>query len=49
MPEHERNNSEEPEENFKELIQYTASGFAGGLIVVAGLDVVGLQNSPAGQ
>jgi hypothetical protein len=24
MPEHERNNSEEPEENFKELIQYTA-------------------------
>ena len=49
MPEHDKNTHEKPEEDFKELIRYTASGFAGGLIVAAILDAVGLQRSPIGQ
>lgn len=49
MPEHNKNTHEKPEEDFKELIRYTASGFAGGLIVAAILDAVGLQRSPIGQ
>lgn len=40
---------EEPEEEFGELIKFTASGFAGGLIVAATLDALGFQRSPAGQ
>jgi hypothetical protein len=49
MAEQDKNTHEKPEENFKELIQYTASGFAGGLIVATALDMVGLQHSPVGQ
>jgi len=49
MTEQDKNAHERPEENFKELIRYTASGFAGGLIVAAVLDVVGLPRSPVGQ
>ena len=49
MTEQNKHNNEKPEEDFKELIRYTASGFAGGLIVAAILDAVGLQRSPVGQ
>ena len=49
MAEREKDTSEKPEEDFKELIRYTASGFAGGLIVATILDAVGLQRSPVGQ
>lgn len=49
MAEQEKNTHEKAEENFKELIQYTASGFTGGLIVATILDAVGLQRSPVGQ
>jgi hypothetical protein len=49
MAEHNKNSHEKPEEHFKELIRYTVSGFAGGLIVAALLDSVGLHRSPVGQ
>ena len=49
MAEQDKNIHEKPDEDFKELIRYTASGFAGGLIVAAILDAVGLQRSSIGQ
>jgi len=49
MAEHDKNTHEKPEEDFKELIRYTASGFASGLIAATILDAVGLQRSPVGQ
>jgi hypothetical protein len=49
VAEHDNNTHEKPDEDFKELIRYTASGFAGGLIVATILDAVGLQRSPVGQ
>ena len=35
MAEHDKNTHEGHDEDFKELIRYTVSGFAGGLIVAA--------------
>jgi hypothetical protein len=49
MAEQDKNSHRKNDEDFKELIQYTASGFAGGLIVATILDAVGLQRSPVGQ
>ena len=49
MAEQDKNTHEKTAEDFKELIRYTASGFAGGLIVATILDAVGLQRSPLGQ
>ena len=49
MAEQDKNSHEKPEEDFKELIRYTVSGFAGGLIFATILDAVGLQRSPVGQ
>lgn len=49
MAEQDTHTPENPEENFKELIRYTASGFAGGLTIALILDAVGLQRSPIGQ
>ena len=49
MAEHKKSTHRADEDNFKELIQYTATGFAGGLIVATILDAVGLQRSPVGQ
>jgi hypothetical protein len=40
---------EEPEEEFGELIKFTASGFAGGLVVAALLDAYGFHRNPVGQ
>jgi hypothetical protein len=41
--------AEEPEEEFGELLKYTASGFVGGLIAAAVFDSMGFQRSPVGQ
>jgi hypothetical protein len=40
---------QEPEEEFGELIKFTASGFAGGLVVAALLDSYGFHRNPVGQ
>jgi len=40
---------EDPEEEFGELLKFTASGFAGGLILAGLLDSFGLQRSSVGQ
>jgi hypothetical protein len=45
----ERESGEEPEEEFGELLKFTASGFAGGLLVGGLLDSLGFQRSPVGQ
>jgi hypothetical protein len=37
------------EEEFGELVKYTAGGFAGGLIIGVVLDALGFQRSPVGQ
>jgi hypothetical protein len=49
MKDKERHSVEEPEEGFGELLKFTASGFAGGLIVAGVLDYFGFQRSPVGQ
>ena len=41
--------TEGEEEEFGELIKYTAGGFAGGLIVGIVLDALGFQRNPVGQ
>lgn len=40
---------DEAQEEFGELLRYTATGFAGGLLVAAGLDRLGFQTSGLGQ
>jgi hypothetical protein len=45
----EETHHEEAEEEFGELVKFTAAGFAGGLLLGVLLDSVGLQLSPVGQ
>jgi hypothetical protein len=49
MGEETKEHKEESEEEFGELLKYTASGFVGGLIVAAVFDSMGLQRSAVGQ
>ncbi len=48
-PEETEAEENEEREEFGELLRYTASGFAGGLLVAAGLDRLGFQTSGLGQ
>ena len=41
--------SEGQEEEFGQLIKFTASGFAGGLIVAVLFDLLGFERNPVGQ
>jgi len=49
MEEEKKEREEESEEEFGELLKYTASGFIGGLVVAAVFDSMGFQRSPVGQ
>lgn len=49
MEDNEIQDLEEQNEEFGELMKFTASGFAGGLIAGALLDLFGFQQSPVGQ
>lgn len=49
MEDEKKEHEEESEEEFGELLKYTASGFAGGMIVAVLLDALGFQRSPIGQ
>lgn len=44
-----KEHKEESEEEFGELLKYTASGFIGGLVVAAVFDSMGFQRSAVGQ